>query len=278
MLRPRELSRSIASFPAKTPTLPPATHTNSYSLGARDVVLVEPATPYDDEQRAWIEWARSLPSQGRHPVAIVATHHHVDHVGGVDVLSRELALPIWAHAETASRVDVPVARMLADGDVVDLDGPVPERWTVLHTPGHAWGHVCLWNEDARAVVVGDMVASVGTILVAPGDGDMRIYIEQLERLAALGASVALPAHGDPIDDPTQLFRFYVKHRLAREAKVLAAVVAAPGATADELVPVAYDDTPPHVWPFALLSLQAHLEKLVAEGRVVARDARYAPVR
>jgi ribonuclease/clavin/mitogillin len=278
LLRPRELSRSLSLFAAKTPTLLPATHTNSYALGGRDVMLVEPATPYEDEQRAWIEWARALPSQGRTPIAIVATHHHIDHVGGIDVLSRELALPIWAHADTASKLDdVTVARTLAEGDVIDLDGPIPERWSVLHTPGHAWGHVCLWNADSRTVVVGDMVASVGTILIAPGDGDMRVYLAQLERLARLDASVALPAHGEPIDAPATLFRHYVAHRLAREAKVMRAVDASgsKGATDVDLVPVAYDDTPPHIWPIALLSLQAHLEKLVADGRVSAREGRYA---
>ena len=126
MLRPRDLSRSIAMVAARTPTLPPATHTNSYALGARDVLLVEPATPYAGEQRAWIAWARALPSQGRRPVAIVATHHHADHVGGIDVLARELELPVWAHAETAARVpQVEVARRLEDGDEIVLDGPDP---------------------------------------------------------------------------------------------------------------------------------------------------------
>jgi ribonuclease/clavin/mitogillin len=269
MLRPRDLSRSVALFAARTPTLPPATHTNSYALGAREVLLVEPATPHADEQRAWIAWARALPSTGRTPVAIVATHHHIDHVGGVDVLTRELGLPLWAHEATAERVDAPVARRLADGESLVLAGPDEERWQVLHTPGHAQGHVCLWNEEQRTVVVGDMVATVGTILIEPNDGDMRLYIEQLGRLASLDARVALPAHGEPIDEPSAHFRAYVAHRLMREARVLGVVAAraAAGATAEEIVPSAYDDAPVSVWPLAVLSVRAHLKKLADEGRV-----------
>jgi glyoxylase-like metal-dependent hydrolase (beta-lactamase superfamily II) len=273
MIRPRELSSSLQLFPARTPTLPPATHTNSYALGGRDVVLVEPATPFEDEQRAWIDWARGLVSQGRELVAILATHHHEDHVGGLEVLARELRVPVWAHDLTVERLSPAtralVERRLVDGESLVLEGPRAESWRVLHTPGHAPGHVCLFEERSKTVVVGDMVASVGTILIAPGDGDMQVYLEQLERLAALDASVALPAHGEPIDEPSVLFRKYVAHRLAREAKVLEAVRAAgeAGADAAALVPDAYADTPMHLWPIARLSLEAHLEKLEREGRV-----------
>ncbi len=282
MLRPRELSRSVSVFPARTPTLPPATHTNSYALGARDVLLVEPATPDPGEQREWIAWARALPSTGRTPVAIVLTHHHIDHMSGADVLTRELGLPLWAHAETASRIGaagVRVSRTLTDGDVLELAGPVPERWRVLHTPGHAPGHVCLLDEAEGTVIVGDMVASVGTILIAPGDGDMIVYLEQLRRLAGLKARLALPAHGDPIDDPTVLFDRYVAHRLMREAKVVSAVLARgkDGGTDDEILAGAYDDVPVTTWPIALLSLRAHLEKLVTEGHVRREGSRYAAV-
>jgi glyoxylase-like metal-dependent hydrolase (beta-lactamase superfamily II) len=274
LLRPRELSRSIASFAARTPTLPPATHTNSYALGTREVLLVEPATPYEEEQREWLAWARGLSSGGRAVVAMVATHHHADHVGGLEVLSRELGLPVWAHAETAARIDTTVARTLSDGDLVELAGPLPERWQVLHTPGHAPGHVCLYEAESRVLVVGDMVAGEGTILIAPGDGDMKAYLEQLDRLAGFDARLALPAHGEPIDCPSDVFRRYIAHRLMREAKTLAALekLGAAGGTAAELLPLAYDDVSIASWPIALLSLQSHLDKLEQDG-AIARPVR-----
>lgn len=281
MLRPKDVLAGVSVFPARTPTLPPATHTNSYALGTREVLLVEPATPYEDEQRAWIDWARAMTD--RNVIGILVTHHHDDHVGGLDVLARELDLPVWAHDATVERLApalrARIARRLGEGDAIVLDGPSPSRWSVLHTPGHAPGHLCLHDAEAGALVVGDMVASIGTILVAPGDGDMIAYLASLERLAALDAKIALPAHGEAIDEPVTLFRKYVSHRLMREGKVLDAVVAAGSEGADiaTLTARAYDDTPVHLWPFAQLSLRAHLEKLEREGRVAQAAQRFRVV-
>jgi glyoxylase-like metal-dependent hydrolase (beta-lactamase superfamily II) len=269
MLRPRELGPGLAAFEARTPTLPPATHTQSYALGTRDLILVEPATPFEDEQREWLAWARSLVSSGRNLIGIFLTHHHSDHVGGAEVLSRELGAPLFGHAMTQERLpDLRISRLLDEGDVLTLDGPVPQRWQVLFTPGHAPGHLCLFEPEQGHLIVGDMIASIGTILIETRDGDMSRYLVELERLAKLGAKTGYPAHGDPIVEPEGLFRHYILHRTMREKKVLAALgqMGAPGATAADLVPVAYDDTPPRAWPLARLAIEAHLVKLVTEGR------------
>lgn len=281
IVRPREVARGVSLFPVRTPTLPPATHTNSYALGERDVLLVEPSTPYDDERRAFLFWARGLASTGRRPVALFATHHHPDHVGGAAFLARELGLPLLAHEATLSRleglsgIEGIETRALEDGESLVLEGPSPSAWRVLHTPGHAPGHLCLFEEERGVLVAGDMVASEGTILIAPGDGHMATYLAELRRLAALAPELALPAHGGPIEDPVVLLERYVAHRLGREAKVLDALPSGPGLSLDALVALAYADTPPALWPIAKLSLAAHLEKLEEEGRASQRGEGWA---
>ena len=79
-----------------------------------------------------------------------------------------------------------------------------------------------------------------------------------------------------------MFDKYIAHRLKREAKVLGALRSSPstGATLAELLPIAYDDTPLFLWPIASLSLQAHLEKLIRDGKAKeasGKETRYVVV-
>jgi ribonuclease/clavin/mitogillin len=122
-----------------------------------------------------------------------------------------------------------------------------------------------------------MVASVGTILVAPGDGDMRLYLASVARLAALNARVASRAHGPPIDAPTLLFERYIEHRRMREERVYSALPppSEPAVTSSPLVPRGYDDTSSYLWPLARLSVEAHLAKLVEDGRARESEGRFA---
>lgn len=267
MIAAEQVAPGVLRVATRTPTLPPATHTNSYLLaGSEGSVLVEPASPYEDEQRSFLAWARALPLR---PQALLLTHHHPDHVGGAALYARELGLPLWAHPRSAELLpELPIARHLHDAETIALGD---HAWRVLHTPGHASGHVCLHDEAHGTLLVGDMVASVGTILIPPDDGDMGEYLRQLERLAQLDAARALPAHGDPIDQPSLWFRGYIAHRLARESKILQALSRAPIAF-EALLQRVYDDVDAAALPFARLSLRAHLDKLLEESRVRESDA------
>ena len=125
--------------------------------------------------------------------------------------------------------------------------------------------------ESRALIAGDMVASVGTILVESPDGDMQQYLDSLRAMEALAPSQLLPAHGLPILDARERLQFYVQHRLMREEKIYAALVAlGRPARLEELVPIAYADKPAQTWPLALLSTEAHLLKLVRDRRVQRR--------
>jgi glyoxylase-like metal-dependent hydrolase (beta-lactamase superfamily II)/8-oxo-dGTP pyrophosphatase MutT (NUDIX family) len=272
-----EVVPGLAVLPLRTPTLPPATHTNAFLVGTREALLVEPASPWPEEVDLAVRWIRDAQARGITPKAIVATHHHADHVGGAVALKERLGLPLWGHRATAERLDglVSFERLLDDGDRLEIDGPTPMTLEVVHTPGHAPGHLCFVESSSRAMIAGDMVASVGTIIVEPIDGDMQMYLDSLRKMAAGEPSMLLPAHGGPIREAQEKLDHYERHRLFRERKVMDALGAhgAPARVRD-LVPVAYDDADPKVWPLAQGSTEAHLIKLAREGRVDKRGDRW----
>jgi ribonuclease/clavin/mitogillin len=258
----------IRVVPLRTPTLPPATHTNCYLIGdGPSVIVVDPASPWAEEQARLDDFVHTHQLQ---PSEVVLTHHHVDHVSGATALAARHGIPIAAHAETAARLRgrVAVDRSIEDG--ARLPGG-PTGMVALHTPGHAPGHLCFVDAAAGAIVAGDMVASVGTIIVEPGDGgDMTQYLASLALLraqVAAGAARLLPAHGPPIVDGGARLDFYIAHRLEREARV-AAALGATAATAEELVPAVYPDVAPAIYPLAARSLLAHLLKLERDGRAL----------
>jgi endoribonuclease LACTB2 len=270
-----EFQRGVHVVPLLTPTLPPATHTNAYVLGTRDLLIVDPGSPDDEECSKLVTVVRELMVEGAVPRAIVLTHHHADHTGGVRFVSEQLSIPVWAHALSARRVQVEVSRQLIDGEVLALDGPLPMRWRVLHTPGHATGHLCLIDERSKAGIVGDMVSSVSTIIIDPPEGDMAEYLKQLERLRELPLGALYPAHGPVVAHGVPKLEEYLAHRAWRETKVLEALgsFSMPVGLKD-VVPHAYADVGAFIWPIAERNTLAMLQKLVAEQRVLVEAGKY----
>lgn len=252
-------------LPLRTPTLPPATHTNCYLLGERRLTLVDPATPWEEEQAALDEALDALLAEGAVVERVVLTHHHFDHVGAAMHVRERYQVPVLAHRLTQERLEghVSVDGHLNEGEYVETDRGA---WEVLHTPGHATGHLCLYRASESAVVVGDMVAGVGTIVLEPPEGELGAYLDSLQRLRALGASVLFPAHGPDLRDPEGVLSYYIDHRHRRTDQLREALADGAPLTPLALVERVYGDSIPRmVYPIAERQVRCHLSWLEARG-------------
>jgi glyoxylase-like metal-dependent hydrolase (beta-lactamase superfamily II) len=196
---------------------------------------------------------------------VVVTHGHVDHASGAPALAARwpaaafLKLP-WPDRDARWPVEW---RPLADDDLVDAgDG----RLRVMHTPGHAPDHVCLFDEGERTLFCGDLVVAGSTVVIPGGrGGDLAAYIQSLQRVLALGPRLLLPAHGPPIDRPETVITAYLDHRRTREMQILAEL--SRGAVRpEEIVTTIYRGLRAELRNAARDSVLAHLIKLRDEGR------------
>jgi len=267
-LRRVEMRPGVVMFPLLTHTLPPSATTNAYLLGTAECVLVDPGASSDRELEH-LEQALAAARErlGRRVTAIWLTHHHPDHVGGVERLRGSLGVPVLAHPVTADRLAARGIRIdgeLHDGQRIVIGGSYPVL--VLHTPGHARGHLCFLEEEQRSLLCGDMVSGVSMIVVDPPEGDMDDYLGSLEKLAALGPNTLFPGHGPAVKNAKAKLRDYIRHRLWRESRILDAWYAGLRQPA-EMLPVVYDDVPRQAWPLAERQILAHLERLRRHGSV-----------
>ena len=268
--RPAE---GIIVCPLRSPTLPPATHTNLVLVGEQGVWVVDPAAIIPAERDLALEALRLMEAEGRELAGIVLTHHHRDHVGGAGWLRDASGLAIWAHPITGDLLEgtLEVDHRITEGDVLAGGAEAIHHWKVLHTPGHASGHIVLWQQERRWLVGGDMVAEIGTIIIEPPDGHMATYMNQLERLRDLEIQRLIPAHGAVIEEPVSHLEHYLSHRREREQRVLEALSERPlplsVVTADS-----YPDVPVSLHPLAERSCLAHLLKL-EEDEIAKMDGR-----
>src|SRR5206468_4119340 len=114
-----EMRPGIVLVPVRTPTLPPATHTNCYVIGGDEVVVIDPASPYPEEQ-ALLD--RAL--EKRRVREIWLTHLHRDHVSGANHLRQRLGVKVVAHPTTKRDLEgvVDVDRTFQENEHLELQG------------------------------------------------------------------------------------------------------------------------------------------------------------
>jgi hydroxyacylglutathione hydrolase len=116
---------------------------------------------------------------------ILVTHHHHDHVGGIEALKSKYKCRVVAPAGEAAKIPA-VDETVREGDTVAV-GKLAAN--VIETPGHTLGHIAYWFHGARVAFVGDTLFSIGCGRVI--EGTMAQMWQSLKKLRDLPDETAI---------------------------------------------------------------------------------------
>jgi glyoxylase-like metal-dependent hydrolase (beta-lactamase superfamily II) len=226
---------------------------------------------------------------------IVLTHHHFDHSSGANQLREATGAEVTLHpdeekflrdwqSEAPQDIEIPedqkelrakveeFRRQAAEAEPIvhvnDGDefrvGSLTLR--IIHTPGHTLGSVCIYCPEEKALFTGDTALGLGTVAISPPPhGDMGLYLQSLARLQTVDAALMLPGHGIAVHDVRSKLEELIAHRHEREAQVLK-LLAKGKRTPKAMLGAIYPELDKRLVPAATRQMEAHLAKLVADGR------------
>ncbi len=209
--------------------------TNTYVYGADPCLVIDPGS----EDPAHLDAIRAAAERRGGIGTVLLTHSHGDHTAGADQLGAAVVLP--------------------------EDGAEHGGLRARATPGHAADHVAFLSLDG-VCFSGDLVLGLGSTIVPPGGNSLAAFMDSLRLLQAEPLELIAPGHGPWITDPAAKLAEYVEHRETRERRLLEALETGERSRA-QLLATAWDDVPVELLPMAAMAMEAHLEKLEAEGRL-----------
>ncbi|MHA1209302.1 MAG: MBL fold metallo-hydrolase [Candidatus Freyarchaeota archaeon] len=250
---------------------------NIYIIWGNELTLIDSGPGDPKSFQSIADSLKVLGLELRDITNIINTHEHVEHFAGDGILKKASGATVSAHAKAANVIQnfsdyvseltktireeeleprmralaerylsfqasissSRVEKTLRDGDVLDLGS---FKLSVIHTPGHAPGHICLYDEDRKILFSGDHVLGTGTPFVGYGitdllvdrvakkrgiktveHGNMTDYLNSLERLLSLDIKLILPGHGPIVTEPHRKIREDRDRKLLRERMILKAL-------------------------------------------------------
>jgi len=257
----------IRHFTANNPGIMTLEGTNQYVVGKENVVVIDVALSADSNMDGIIEQAEAMGAKKIEKILL--THIHNDHCGGALALKKRCGAKLGIHHSRGGYLGGEDFQY-DDNDRISFGGG---ELKVLHTPGHESGHCCFYESGDKVLFSGDNILGFGTAVIRPPDGNMTDYLKSLERLLGFDISLILPGHGPLIGKPEAKIKEYIGHRMMREQQVIAALRQGRD-TIGDITEVIYVDVSAPLKRVAEFSVEAHLEKLMREGRVKRAGGRY----
>jgi ribonuclease/clavin/mitogillin len=249
-------------------TLPPANRTNAFLLGDDNSpkILVDPSPQSAEVLEKLLRTLKQDKIS-----ALLLTHHHPDHHEHAPELAKRLNVPIWMSEDTLTRITQKQGPDYFSGLEIEIkrEGDRVAQWKgeailVYQVPGHDAGQLALAPESMRWFIVGDLIQSVGTVVIAAPEGDMAAYFQTLEKIIALDPAVIIPSHGIPMRGTFRLHAT-LKHRRAREKAILELYTH--GKAPTEMLEIIYRGVDQRLLPYAMKNIKSHLAKLQQEGQI-----------
>lgn len=187
-----------------------------------------------DAGRTWDKRRIFSELEGREISMLALTHVHPDHQGAAKAVCEARDVPLACHAEDVDAMEGrrpvqeasatnPVNRFIASiwqgppyrVDRVLQEGDEVAGFRVVHTPGHARGHVVFFRESDRVAICGDVIRNMSYATALPGikepppvfTYDMAENRRSIRKLADLNPSLILPGHGPAVTDMAAFERF-----------------------------------------------------------------------
>jgi glyoxylase-like metal-dependent hydrolase (beta-lactamase superfamily II) len=257
----------IGRYTANNPGIMTLQGTNQYVVGKENVIVIDVALSVDSNLDGILEQVEAMGAKKIEKILL--THIHNDHCGGALALRKRCGAKLGIHRSRRGYLGGEDFQYDDNERISFGEGELH----VLHTPGHESGHCCFYESGDKVLFSGDNILGYGTAVIHPPDGNMTDYLKSLERLLGFDISLILPGHGPLIGKPEAKIREYIKHRLEREQQVLAALRNGRNSIGD-ITQLIYVDVSPALQRVAEFSVQAHLEKLMRDGRVKRDGGRY----
>ncbi|MBI4197985.1 MAG: MBL fold metallo-hydrolase [Chloroflexi bacterium] len=249
--------------------------TNTYLIvGRTGAVWVDTGWDRPGEGQARIDYWKKLGSPPLRGIAV--THRHPPHWGNAPAIQKACGGPpiIATYQEMdamnermkVAKVDRPVR----DGETLSLGNMTIE---FVFAPGHTYGSLAVFIRESRALFTGDTIMGVGTSVVNPGEGEIVLFLQTMEKFLRYNPSVIYPGQGPVVKDPHAKIHELIHHRHEREEQILGQLKQGPK-TAEQMVAALYTGLSERLTNLAKNQVKSHLIKLQNEEKVAANGETY----